>query len=61
MAYVDSHCPLAMEAQIQSQTSLCGICGGQSSTGTGFIQVLFSPAIVIPPMLCIYSFVTNPI
>ena len=40
MAEVDSHWPLTMEVQNESQTSLCGIYGGQSSPGAGFLQVL---------------------
>lgn len=28
--------PLTTEARIRSQVSTCDICGGQSSTGTGF-------------------------
>jgi len=32
--------PLNMKAGVQSHTSLCGILGGQTGTGTGYIQVL---------------------
>jgi hypothetical protein len=46
MAQVDSWQPLTMEAEIQSQTSLCGIYGVQSSTGTGFLQVLLFPLLL---------------
>jgi hypothetical protein len=34
IAHVVSHWPLTMKVLIWSQTSLCGICGGQNCTGT---------------------------
>jgi hypothetical protein len=36
MAEAVSHQPLSAEACVQSKASLCGICGGQVDTGTGF-------------------------
>jgi hypothetical protein len=36
MAQVVSRRPLAAEAQIRARVNPCGICGGQSGTGTGF-------------------------
>jgi hypothetical protein len=39
-----------MAAQVRAQVRSCGICGGQSDTGAGFLQVLwFPPPILIPP------------
>jgi hypothetical protein len=36
--------------QVRVQVRSCGICGGQSSTGAGFIRVLLFPLqILIPP------------
>jgi hypothetical protein len=50
MAQVVSHQPLTTEAQV----SLCGTCGEQSSTGTGFsLSFQFSPVNIIPPWLSI--------
>jgi len=37
MAPVICHQPIIVEAQIQSKASPCGICDGQSGTGTGFL------------------------
>jgi hypothetical protein len=37
-------------ARVQSQVRSCGICGGQSVTGAGFLRVLRFPLpILIPP------------
>ena len=34
---------LSAEAQVEYQTSVCGICGGQSCTGTSFSSVSIFP------------------
>jgi hypothetical protein len=36
MAQVVSRRPLSAEARIRARINPCGICGGQSGTGTGF-------------------------
>ena len=46
MAQAVSRRPLNAEARVRSLVSPCGICGGQSGTGTGL-----SPVNFIPPVL----------
>jgi hypothetical protein len=41
MAQVVSRRPLAAEARIRACVNPCGICGGQSVTGTGFFSEFF--------------------
>jgi hypothetical protein len=36
MAQVVSRRPLTAEARVRDRVNPCGICGGQSGTGTGF-------------------------
>ena len=47
MAQAVSRQPLTAEARVRSRVSPCGICGGQSGTGTGFPPRLlrFSPVL----------------
>jgi hypothetical protein len=42
MAQAVSRRPLTAEARVRSQFSPCGICSGQSGTGTGFSPEYFS-------------------
>jgi hypothetical protein len=50
MAQVVSRRPLTAEARVRARVNPCGICGGQSGTGTGSLRVLrFSPVSIIPP------------
>jgi hypothetical protein len=53
MAQAVSRRPLTAEARIRSQFSPCGICSGQSGTGTGFFPraLRYSPVSFIPPVL----------
>jgi hypothetical protein len=45
MAQAVSRRPLTAEARVRSRVSLCGVCGGQSGTGTAFSpSCRFSPA-----------------
>jgi hypothetical protein len=40
MAQEVSRRPLTAEARVHARVSSCGICGGQSGIGTGFLRVL---------------------
>jgi hypothetical protein len=64
MAQAVIHRPLTVEARVRSRISPCGICGGQSGTGTSSPpppppRVLrFLPVNLIPPVL-LYTEKTN--
>jgi hypothetical protein len=45
MAQAVSRRPLTAEARVRSRVSPCGVCGGQSGTGTGL-----SPTCRFPPV-----------
>jgi hypothetical protein len=52
MAQVVSRRPLTAEARVHARVNPCGICGGQSGTGTGFsTSSSVSPVNIIPPSL----------
>ena len=53
MAQAVSRRPPTAEARVRSRVSSCGICGGQSGTGTGSPPRIlpFSPVNLIPLML----------
>jgi hypothetical protein len=41
MAHAVSRWPLIAEARVRARVNPCGICGGQSGTGTGFFSEFF--------------------
>jgi hypothetical protein len=52
MAQAVSRRPSTAEARVRSRVSPCGVCGGQSGTGTGFSpSCRFSPVNFIPLVL----------
>jgi hypothetical protein len=52
MAQVVSRRPLTAEALVRARVSPCGVCGGQSGTGTCFPpSSSVSPVNIIPPSL----------
>jgi hypothetical protein len=40
MVQVVGRRPLTAETRVRARVGSCGICGGQSGTGTGFLEVL---------------------
>jgi hypothetical protein len=53
MAQVVSLRPLTAEDRVHARVNPCGICGGQSDTGTGFSpsSSVFPCKYIIPPSL----------
>jgi hypothetical protein len=47
IAEVIGHQLVTMVAWVQSQVRSCGICGGQSGTGMGLLQMIYFPLPVL--------------
>jgi hypothetical protein len=45
--------------RVRSQVRSCGICGGQSSTGAGFLRLLRFPVTILIPPNAPYSPITR--
>jgi hypothetical protein len=56
MAQAVSRWPLTAEARVNP----CGICGGQSGTGAGFLRVLRFPLQIYHSTIAPYSSITAP-
>jgi hypothetical protein len=48
VAQAVSHWVPTVAARVRVRAA-CGVCGGQSSTGAGFLRVLWFPLPIIPP------------
>jgi hypothetical protein len=54
VAQAVSRRPLTAESQVRARVNPCGICGGQSGAGTGFLRFIrFYPVNNIPPSFSI--------
>jgi hypothetical protein len=49
IAQAVSRCLPTAAARVRVQAA-CGVCGGQSGTGAGFLRVLRFPLPIIPPI-----------
>jgi hypothetical protein len=57
MAQAVSRRPLTADSRVRAQVNPCGICVGQSGTGTGFSpSSLVSPVSIIPPSFSILTY-----
>jgi hypothetical protein len=55
MPQIVNHWPIATEAWVQFQVSLCAICDGQGGTGAGFLDTVQQYCTVIHPSLTLYK------
>jgi hypothetical protein len=60
MAQAVSRWPLTAEVRVRARVNPCGICGGQSGTGPGFLRVLRLPLQIYHSTIAPYSSITAP-
>jgi hypothetical protein len=51
LAHAVSHWLYIAAARVRARVRLCGICGGQSGTGAGFLRVLQFPLPIFIPQI----------
>jgi hypothetical protein len=59
MAQAVSRRPLTAESRVRTRVNPCGICGGQSGTGTGFSPSSSVSPVNIPSTVVLHTHITS--